>query len=230
MKRKLYLPTELAYGIGLLTLALGTALMERADFGMSMVVAPAYLLHLKISRTLPFFSFGMSEYVFQAALLLILWAVLRKFRSGLLLSFVTAILYGLTLDLAIRFLGLVTMEGLAWRIGCYGAGMLVCALGVSFLFHTYLPPEAYELFVREIAARFGWEIHRVKTVYDICSCLLGVILSFAFFGWGRFEGVKWGTVLCALINGSLIRLCSAALERCFDFRDALPWRRFFTQS
>ena len=38
--------TELAYVLGILALALGTALMERADFGVSMVVAPAYLLHL----------------------------------------------------------------------------------------------------------------------------------------------------------------------------------------
>lgn len=44
--------TEAAYFIGLVTLALGTALMERADFGMSMVVAPAYLVYLKVSEYL----------------------------------------------------------------------------------------------------------------------------------------------------------------------------------
>ena len=47
MKRTFY--TEMAYIIGIVTLAFGTALMERADFGMSMVVAPAYLIYLKIS-------------------------------------------------------------------------------------------------------------------------------------------------------------------------------------
>ena len=46
MKTKRVFYTELAYAIGITVLALGTALMERADFGMSMVVAPAYLLHL----------------------------------------------------------------------------------------------------------------------------------------------------------------------------------------
>ena len=40
MRRTFY--TEAAYFIGLIMLALGTAFMERADFGMSMVVAPAY--------------------------------------------------------------------------------------------------------------------------------------------------------------------------------------------
>lgn len=41
MKIKRVFYTELAYAIGIIVLALGTALMERADFGMSMVVAPA---------------------------------------------------------------------------------------------------------------------------------------------------------------------------------------------
>ena len=46
MKKTFY--SEYAYIFGILFLALGTALMEKADFGMSMVVAPAYILHLKI--------------------------------------------------------------------------------------------------------------------------------------------------------------------------------------
>ncbi|MBE5772279.1 MAG: hypothetical protein E7336_13050, partial [Clostridiales bacterium] len=58
--------TEAAYFLGMILLAVGTALMERADFGMSMVVAPAYILQLKISEFLPFFSFGMAEYMLQA--------------------------------------------------------------------------------------------------------------------------------------------------------------------
>ena len=40
---------EVAYVLGLVVLAVGTALMEKADFGMSMVVAPAYLLYLKLN-------------------------------------------------------------------------------------------------------------------------------------------------------------------------------------
>ena len=73
MKRMFY--TEAAYFIGLVTLALGTALMERADFGMSMVVAPAYLVYLKVSEYLNWFSFGMAEYCFQAFLIIVLAVV-----------------------------------------------------------------------------------------------------------------------------------------------------------
>ncbi|MBQ9166537.1 MAG: hypothetical protein IJX71_06415, partial [Oscillospiraceae bacterium] len=98
MREKRVFYTELAYVMGLLALAFGTALMERADFGVSMVVAPAYLVHLKLSETLPFFTFGMAEYTFQALLLVVMVVVLRRFRVSYLFSFVTAVLYGLTLD------------------------------------------------------------------------------------------------------------------------------------
>ena len=59
MKGKRIFFCELAYFIGIIVLAFGTALMEKADFGMSMVVAPAYLIYLKISEYMPSFSFGI---------------------------------------------------------------------------------------------------------------------------------------------------------------------------
>lgn len=219
MKQKKLFYTEIAYVLGIITLAAGTAFMEKADFGMSMVVAPAYLLHLKISQYLPFYTFGMSEYVFQAFLLILMSAVLRRFRVSYLFSFVTAVFYGFTLDLCMLLAGYLPADGYVWRTCWYLVGMVVCAVGVALLFHTYIPPEAYELFVKEIAGKYNLRIPRVKTVYDCCSCLVGIILSFAFFGFLHFEGVKLGTVFCAIINGWLIGKISSRLEARFEFTD-----------
>ena len=227
MKTKKTFYTELAYVLGIVILALGAAFMERADFGMSMVVAPAYILHLKLSQIFPVYTFGMSEYVLQAVLLIVLSAVLRRFRITFLFSFVTAVLYGLTLDGCIALVGLLPEPALAGRTVCFLGGMLLCAAGVSLFFHTYISPEAYELFVKEIAARRAWNINKVKTVYDCVSCLVGIALSFAFFGLWHFEGVKLGTIFCALVNGFLISRCSSLLETWFSFRDALPLRKIF---
>ena len=49
MKKSIF-HTELSYVFGMLILALGSAMMTYADFGLSMVVAPAYLLHLMVSQ------------------------------------------------------------------------------------------------------------------------------------------------------------------------------------
>lgn len=218
---------EAAYLLGLIILALGTAWMERADFGMSMVVAPAYIVHLRLSQTLPWFSFGVAEYLLQAALLVLLAVVQRRFKKAYLFSFVTAVLYGLVLDGMLWLTAFLPGSGLTARVVYYLAGLLLCSLGVALLFYTYLPPEAYELIVKELSQSFAIPLARCKTVYDCTSCLVGVALSFAFFGFGRFEGVKLGTVFCALVNGTVIGLCSDWLQRSFRMEDALPLRNRF---
>ena len=136
-------------------------------------------------------------------------------------------LYGFTLDGAIALIALLPGAGIVARIVFYALGMALCSLGVSLLFHSYISPEVYELWVKEFSAKHGIDIHKYKTGYDCASCLLGVILSFLFFGFGRFEGVKVGTIVCALVNGSLIGLCSRLLEKTWQFEDGLSLRHYF---
>lgn len=224
MKRKKVFFTELAYIFGLAALAFGTALMVRADFGLSVVVAPAYLLHLKVAEFIPAFSFGMAEYTFQALLLVIMCLALRKFKPKFLLSFVAAVIYGLVLDASMALVGLLPPVGFWGRAGLFFAGFLLCAIGVSLLFHTYIPPEVYELFVKEVSAKTGANINLVKTIYDCVSCLVAVIMSFVFFGLWHFEGVKLGTVFSTLANGFAIGKFSAMFEHFFEFRDGLKLR------
>lgn len=226
MKKRIFY-TEISYIVGLLILAFGTALMERTDFGVSMVVAPAYILHLKISEFLPFFSFGMAEYTLQAVVLLLMMIILRRVKLSYFFSFVTAVLYGLLLDGSIAVVAFLPYGSLAWRLLFYAVGMLCSSTGVALLFHTYISPEAYELFVKEISTRFGFDIHKCKTLYDCASCLIAIVLSFAFFGWWHFEGIKLGTVFCAFLNGTLIRLFTKLLEKRWTFEDALPLKKYF---
>lgn len=225
MKKTFY--TELSYIIGLTSLALSAALMEKADFGLSMVVAPAYLLHLKVSQFLPFFSFGMAEYTLQAVLLVAMILILRKFRVSYLFSFVTAVLYGMILDLMMMFVAYVPSDTIAARVALYIFGLLGCAVGVSLLFHTYISPEVYELFVKEIATTHNLNINKVKTAYDCTSCVVAIVMSFVFFGLWQFEGIKLGTIICALINGYMIGTFSKLFEKFFEFKDKLNIRRLF---
>lgn len=226
MKKKVFY-SELAYIVGLVSLALSAAFMERADFGVSMVVAPAYLLHLKVSQYLPFFSFGMAEYTLQAVLLIVMVIVIRKFRLSYLFSFVTAVVYGFVLDLSMMCVAFIPSELLVTRIILYIIGLLGCAIGVSLLFHTYISPEVYELFVKEVSGIIKVDINKFKTIYDLSSCLLAIIMSFMFFGLWHFEGVKIGTVVCALLNGVTIGMFSKLFDKFFVFEDKLRLRKFF---
>ncbi len=225
MNKRISLSTEAAYVLGLVILALSTAIMEKANLGMSMVVAPAYVIHRWLSPTLPFVTFGVAEYLLQGCLLILTAAMVRCFRLSYLFSFVTAVLYGLCLDGWMWVVGQIPKgftDLLPTRVAFYIIGMVFCAMSVALLFRTYISPEAYELTVKELSACHGWQIHKVKTVYDCISCAVAVVMSFAAFGVGTFVGVQWGTIVCALVNGWLISLWDRLLDRRFAFGDKLP--------
>lgn len=219
MKKKTVFYTELAYMIGLILLAIGTAMMESADLGMSMVVAPSYVVYLKLSTMVPFLTFGMAEYMIQALLLVAMIIALRQFRIRYLFAFVTALIYGVFLDVSMCLMEFLSVDSIVMRVFCYVVGLIICASGISLFFHTYLSPEVYELFVKEISDKYGFTIHKCKTCYDCISCLVAILLSFLFFGVGHFEGVKMGTIFCTFVNGWLIGQCSRLFEARFVFQD-----------
>ncbi len=226
MKKPIFY-TELAYVLGLIIMAFAASFTEKANFGMSMVVAPAYILHLKLSQTLPWFTFGVAEYCFQGLLVLLTVIIMRRFKNGYFFSFITAMLYGTLLDLAMLAVAPLPADAFFIRVVWYILGTVLCSLAVSLFFHTYISPEAYELIVKELAAKFGWNINRVKMAYDCTSTVIGVAMSFAFFGFGVFEGVKLGTVICALVNGVLIGRFSAWLEKLFVFKNRFDLEKYF---
>ena len=146
-----------------------------------------------------------------------------------LFSFFTAVIYGITLDIMMNAVSFVPGEGISVRMIFYVLGLLFCAIGVSMFFHSYISPEAYEMFVKEIAGRYGFDINKTKTVYDCTSCAIAIVLSFIFFGFMHFEGVKAGTIICALVNGHTIGICSMVIEKRYEIKDRFPLRNCFDQ-
>ncbi len=224
-RNKIKIPSELAYVLGILLIAFGNSMLEKADFGMSMVVAPAYLTYLKLSETLSFVTFGMACYAVEGILLIILALIMRRFKLSYILSFMTAVIYGFVIDGFMALLSLVEVSGILMRVVFFIPGVLTVTMGVAFMFHTYLAPEAYDLFVKELCGRFGFNTGRCKTAYDICSLIVSVALTFIFFG--GIKGLGVGTVVCALINGTLIGIYSHFMDKRCEFNDKLKLRRFF---
>ena len=207
---------EAAYILGLLFLSMGTALMAKSDFGVSMVVAPAYLVSLKVDAL----TFGTAEYCLQASLFVAMCLVIGKFRLHYCFTFLTVLLYGAALDGWVRIFDLFPGAGLPLRIAFYVIGLPLTSLGVSLMFHSYFPPAVYELFVKMVSARFGRDINRFKIAYDCTSLVVGIGMSFLFFG--RFNGIGIGTVIAAVLNGPVIGLFSRTMEKRIDFSPRYP--------
>ena len=226
MKKSVFY-TEIAYFVGLALLALGTAMMEYGGLGISMVVAPAYILHLKISQIFPYFTFCVAEYFLQTATLLFMMLLLRKVKLPYFLSFLAAVFYGFILDGAMQLTALLPTMMLL-QVAIYILGAVSCCAAIALLFSTYLPPEAYELFVKELSAKLHKPVHTVKTVYDCCSLAFAAILSLLLFD--SLQGIGVGTVACALLYGFVIRMFHTLYQKLFCFTDRFPLRKYFEES
>lgn len=207
---------EMAWVLGVILCALGVCLLTKAGFGLSMVAAPAYILHLKWVQIFPFFSQGTAEYVFQGVLLILLCIIIRKFNWRFLLSFVTAVIFGLVLDGWFWiFSGNSVYGSVLLRVLCFVFGELITALAIAFFFRTSWPLEIYELFVTEIARKFNLQNNKVKQFFDIVILLLSVI--FAVFLNHSAKGLGIATVIIAFINAPLIAIFGRMLDRYFTF-------------
>ena len=218
---------ELLWLFGILFVALGVALCSKADLGVSMIAAPAFVLSEALLPLSGFFSVGATEYVFQGLLLVLLCLLLRRFNWRYLLAFAVAVLYGYTLNFFLWLLGGLTVTGAFLRWVLLLVGDCVTAFGVACFFRTYMPLQVYELFVAEIARCFKLPIGRVKSCFDISLLAFSVILAFSLFGdaatfdfttiWRTsYHSIGLGTLVTTAINSPLITLAGKLIDKCFD--------------
>ena len=219
-KRKLKVSSELSWAIGWLTITLAICLISKTGFGVSMVVSPAYVVHLALVDTLPWFTFGTAEYMLQGVLLLVLCLIVRRFKWQYLLSFLCAIIHGLLLDGWLFVFSGVQFNGLAIRIVMLIVGLILTGFAVSLFFRTYMPLEVYDLFVTEICAVYTFKQSIVKWVYDFSMLTLAVVLALSFFG--NFTGLGVGTLLSAVVNSPIITSFGKIWDKGFVFTPTLP--------
>ena len=217
---------EISWAIGTFLCAFGVALCAKADLGLSMVAAPAYILHVAISKVLPWYTHGTSEYIWQAFLLLLTCIIVKKFRPRYLLSFLSAFLSGLAIDLCLTILGGGGAYSELWqRIVALAVGECCIALAVAFIFRTYFPVQVVELIVVETAGKYKLDTGKVKLFNDLISLALSLVLAFTLTG--GFEGVGVGTIVITFVNAPLIKLFGKLIDKIFDFEPAFPNLRNF---
>ncbi len=218
MKKKITFPSEVVYFAAIALLSLAVAILTAADFGVSMIVAPAYLFSLKTGVL----TFGQSEYVIQAILFIVFCIAMKGFKPIYLSSFVTCLLYGAVLDLWRKiplFNPDVTVPGsmAMWqRIIMFIVGVLLTSLSVALFFKTYLYPQVYDFFVKGVSEKYNIKLSKFKTCFDLICLAVSVIMTFAFFG--KITGIGWGTLIMALINGTLIGMFDKFYDRIFEFK------------
>lgn len=221
--KKIKIYGEAAWFISLLLLSFAVAMTAAADFGLSMVVAPAYILSLRMGTL----SFGQCEYIVQGILFVVMCLAMGRVRPIYFVSFFTCLVYGLMLDswrgIIPVFDPSVTVPGsmpMGLRLVFFLLGMVLCAFCIALCFYSYIYPQVYDFFVKAVADRFSIRRDRFKTGFDVTFLLLACALTFIFFG--RFQGIGVGTVVTTIFNGTLIGFFSRQLEKRCEFVPLWP--------
>lgn len=220
--KKIRISNELIYVLAVLVLSFATAMLAAADIGMSMVVAPAYIVSLKVK----ILTFGQAEYIVQGMLFILFCILMRKIRMLYFFAFVSGLVYGAALDFWRMVIPHFNPElfapgslPLSLRVIYFIIGFLLNSLGVALYFKTYFYPQVYEFFVKGISRHFNIALPKFKIGFDMTCLVIASVLSFALFH--GLVGIGVGTVVLAFGNGPLIGFYGRWMEKHLD-----TWERW----
>lgn len=214
--KKIRLSDELVYMFGAVLLSLATAMLSAADFGLSVIVSPAYLVSLRA----PFLTFGQAEYVVQGILFIIFCIVVRQVKALYFGAFLSGVIYGFMLDLWRIVIPWFNPEKhapgtlpMAGRVSCFIIGFFINALAAMLYFKNKYYPQVYEFFVKGICEKYHKDLAEFKLHFDLIFLLLTVALSFLMYR--RLVAIGIGTLIMACCNGPLIGVYSRWFDRNF---------------
>lgn len=231
--KKIEKASELLWLLGIVFVAFGVSICSKADLGVSMIAAPAFVVCEAVQAVWSGLSVGVTEYIIQGLMLVILCLVLRRFDWRYLLAFAVAVLYGYVLNFFLWLMDGVSFDTVFLRWLMLLVGDVVTAFGVACFFRTYMPLQVYELFVAELSRCFALDINKVKWAFDISLLIISSLLALTLFGdagsfdWSSlyyrsFHSIGLGTLVTTAINSPIIRLMGRLVDRLFGSAPRFP--------
>ncbi len=225
--------SELLWLLGTIFVALGVSICSKTGLGVSMIAAPAFVVAEAVAPICQFFSVGVTEYIIQGILLVLLCLIIKRFNWRFLLTFAVAVIYGYTLDLFLWILKDVAFEGVVLRWVMLIVGDIFTAFGVACFFRTNLPLQVYEMFVKEVSSTFKISINKTKWGFDISLLTITIILVLTLFGdlkefdWSTvyytsFHSIGLGTIVTTIINSPIIKAWGKVIDRVFGSESKFP--------
>lgn len=200
----------LLFGISLMVISLGIAIITRSDLGTSPISSIPYVASLGTGLTLGTYFFLFTVFLIIIQLLLLGTKGIRQRRIELLMQFPVAILLSVFTDLSMWLLsGFVPQLYITKIIGLV-IGCAVLALGICLEVIADVTMISAEYTIQFATIRFKKEFGNIKICFDVTLVVLAALLSLALMG--RIEGVREGTVIAALITGPFVRLTMPRLR------------------
>lgn len=191
---------------GLFLMAVGVALSTRSNLGTSPISAVPYVLSLGLPMTIGQFTFLMNLLFIAFQILLLR----KQFKWIQLLQIVVAIIFGFFTDFTMGLFSWINVTSYPAQLGLFVLSCVILALGVSMEVTADVVMMAGEGVVSAISIVTKKGFGKLKVSFDsalvICSCI------FSFILFHKLNGVREGTVLAALLVGTIVRFINKRLS------------------
>ena len=207
------------YAAGLLFMAFGVAFSVNSGLGVSPVNSLPYVVSLVLGVDMGSCVIG----VFSFYVLVQILIYRRDFKWINLTQILFSTLFGYFVDFAKAVVGDFALPTYPGQLIMLAVSMVFVALGVCLYMDAGLVNMPMEGMTNAIAERIVKKpFHDVKVAVDCLAVAAAILLSFV--GLGGLEGIREGTLLCALLVGKMMkpmqkvvaplvdRICSAPQE------------------
>ncbi len=186
--------------LGIVTNALGVALITRSMLGTGPTTCIPYVISLRFP-----YSFGTFTFLFNLLLLLLQIVILRKrFNLHQLLQIPASFIFSATIDICMSLTSGIKIDmyiaALLWVI----AGCIFRAFGASCQIIADVVMLSAEAFAKTMSDVTGKEFGICKLFCDTAMTAIAIALSIYFFG--SVKAVREGTLITVLLVGPISQI------------------------
>lgn len=205
MPKKELLKRYLIFIIGIFINSFGISFIIKADLGSSPISSLPYVLSLIFPFTLGTFTFAFNMILIAGEVVILR----RNFKKIQLLQIPITFLFSCFIDLTMSFLGGLQPVDYPLKILTLLGGCVILAFGITLEVYADVIMIPGEAFVNAVSVHWKKEFGIVKVCFDTSLMVSSLIISLCVFR--RLNGVREGTIICALIVGWIVRLFSKKL-------------------
>lgn len=190
--------------------AFGITLITKAYLGTSPISSLPFVLSLGLPP-----SFGTLTFIFNMIFFVGQIIILKKnFAKIQFLQIPVTIVFSLLIDLFMSFFVYFKPSNYLYSVLLLILGCGVMAFGITLTITADLIMTPGNAFVNALAGQLHKNYGTVEIYFDTTLTVLAVIASFILFG--KFRGVREGTVISAFLIGSFINLYHKLLGSLLD--------------
>ena len=186
---------------GLFIMSIGVAFSITSTLGTTPISSISYALALITGIDI-----GITTFVFNAALILIQFLILRsRFQKKRLLQLINCVLFGYFTDLALYLVSFIHFDGSLLMCGAY---LVISIFLIAFGIFVYMPaniaPLPGEGCVEAIAVVTDWRFSTIKIGFDATMVAIALVMCGLWYT-NIFGAVYVGTIISAFMVGFTLR-------------------------